>query len=66
MARKERKKVAKPPAAQAKSLRKVATRIVGLDDVLNGGLPAGRTSLVSGGPGSGKSILAHVCHFSGG
>lgn len=38
-------------------LPKVPTGIPGLDAILNGGLPAGRTTLVSGGPGTGKSIL---------
>ena len=38
-------------------LQKVQTAILGLDDVLHGGLPAGRTTLASGGPGSGKSIF---------
>lgn len=42
---------------EARCVRKVPTHIAGLDEVLRGGLPAGRTSLVSGGPGSGKSIL---------
>lgn len=36
---------------------KVATQISGLDEVLEGGLPRGRTTLVSGGPGSGKTVL---------
>jgi circadian clock protein KaiC len=36
---------------------KIPTRIRGLDDVLDGGIPLGRTSLVSGGPGSGKTVL---------
>lgn len=44
-----------PP--QEKALPKTPTCIAGLDDVLHGGLPAGRTTLVSGGPGSGKSIM---------
>ena len=39
------------------TLSKVSTRIQGLDDILHGGLPAGRTTLVSGGPGSGKSLI---------
>jgi len=39
------------------ALPKAATRIEGLDEILKGGLPAGRTTLVSGGPGSGKTIL---------
>jgi circadian clock protein KaiC len=30
----------------------------GLDDVLHGGLPRGRTTVVSGGTGSGKTVLA--------
>lgn len=40
------------------SLSKSSTGIWGLDDVLGGGLPAGRTSLVCGGPGCGKTLLA--------
>lgn len=38
-------------------LPKVATHIAGLDGVLQGGLPAGRTTLISGGPGTGKTVL---------
>jgi len=38
-------------------LAKTPTRIGGLDDILEGGLPEGRTTLVSGGPGSGKSVI---------
>jgi circadian clock protein KaiC len=37
---------------------KVRTGIEGFDDVTGGGLPAGRTTLIEGGPGSGKTILA--------
>ncbi len=36
---------------------KVSTGVSGLDEVLQGGLPRGRTTLVVGGPGSGKTIL---------
>ncbi|MEI8375982.1 MAG: circadian clock protein KaiC [Planctomycetota bacterium] len=36
---------------------KVATKIAGLDEILEGGLPQGRTTVVSGGPGSGKTVL---------
>src|SRR3970040_1529413 len=36
---------------------KVPTRVSGLDEVLEGGLPRGRTTLASGGPGSGKTVL---------
>lgn len=37
---------------------KVSTKIAGLDEILEGGLPQGRTTVVSGGPGSGKTVLA--------
>ena len=38
-------------------LRKVASGIKGLDEITGGGLPAGRATLVVGGPGSGKTLL---------
>jgi circadian clock protein KaiC len=37
---------------------KVETGIAGFDDVTDGGLPRGRTTLLVGGPGSGKTIFA--------
>ena len=40
------------------AISKVPTGIVGLDEMTNGGFPQGRTTLVVGGPGSGKSILS--------
>jgi circadian clock protein KaiC len=36
---------------------KAPTGIIGLDEITRGGLPRGRTTLVVGGPGSGKTIL---------
>jgi circadian clock protein KaiC len=39
-------------------LTKVRTGIAGLDEITHGGLPAGRPTLVYGGPGCGKTILA--------
>lgn len=39
-------------------LVKVATHIPGFDEVAGGGLPSGRTSLVMGGPGTGKTVFA--------
>ena len=50
----------------AKSLRplvaavrdKAQTGVAGLDEITCGGLPSGRTTLLVGGPGSGKTILA--------
>ncbi|MCC5887032.1 MAG: hypothetical protein JJT88_11425 [Gammaproteobacteria bacterium] len=40
------------------SLPKTATGIAGLDGITGGGLPRGRTSLIEGSPGSGKTVLA--------
>lgn len=45
-------------AVASTSLKKVATGVHGLDSVLKGGLPAGRATLLCGGPGTGKSVLA--------
>ncbi|MBI5764714.1 MAG: circadian clock protein KaiC [Planctomycetes bacterium] len=36
---------------------KVPTQITGLDQILEGGLPRKRTTLVCGGPGSGKTVM---------
>jgi circadian clock protein KaiC len=40
------------------SLEKAQTGIKGLDEIIGGGLPKGRTTLVCGGPGCGKTLLA--------
>lgn len=39
-------------------LPKARTGIAGLDEISNGGLPRGRTTIVCGGPGCGKTMLA--------
>ena len=57
MATRGRKEETEVSQTKAEGLRKVGTRIAGLDEVLNGGLPAGQTTLISGGPGTGKSIF---------
>lgn len=46
-------------------LTKCRTGVPGLDDVLNGGLPEGRTTLVTGGPGCGKSVFGLQFIYSG-
>lgn len=46
-------------------LTKCRTGVPGLDDVLNGGLPEGRTTLVTGGPGCGKSVFGMQFIYSG-
>jgi circadian clock protein KaiC len=38
-------------------LTKAASHISGLDEIICGGLPKGRTTLIEGGPGTGKSVL---------
>ena len=48
-----------------RALAKVPTGVAGLDEVLRGGLPAGRMTLLSGGAGSGKSLIALRCLLRG-
>ena len=43
----------------------VKTGIPGLDNLLGGGLPKGKATLVSGGPGTGKTILASQYIYEG-
>ena len=38
-------------------MAKAPTGVTGLDEITGGGLPRGRTTLLLGGPGSGKTIL---------
>jgi circadian clock protein KaiC len=40
------------------TVQKARTGIQGMDEITGGGLPRGRTTLVEGGPGSGKTVLA--------
>src|ERR1700723_1591756 len=42
----------------AGTLRKAPTGIAGFDEITGGGLPRGRTTLLAGAPGSGKTIFA--------
>ena len=44
--------------ANAGQQHKAPTGIVGFDEITGGGLPHGRTTLLVGGPGSGKTIFA--------
>jgi circadian clock protein KaiC len=41
-----------------KTPSKAPTGIAGFDEITGGGLPRGRTTLLAGGPGSGKTVLA--------
>lgn len=46
------------PSAPIPSIQKSRTGIAGFDDITGGGLPAGRPTLVCGGPGCGKTLFA--------
>jgi circadian clock protein KaiC len=46
------------PTSDVAGIRKTATGIDGFDDITGGGLPLGRTSIIMGGPGSGKTVFA--------
>jgi len=46
------------PPSRGGELPKAATGIRGLDEITRGGLPQGRPTLICGGPGSGKTLLA--------
>lgn len=52
------KNKASKPAAPAAHLPKCPTGIQGLDEITGGGLPRGRPTLVCGGAGCGKTLLA--------
>ncbi len=49
------KKSARQPFS--KTLPKASTGIQGLDEITGGGLPRGRPTLISGGPGAGKTLF---------
>ena len=59
--RRAQRRDAAGPRKRRKELPKVQTGIAGLDEVLSGGLPAGRMTLLNGGAGSGKSLLGLQC-----
>jgi circadian clock protein KaiC len=44
-------------AERSAGIPKAATGIRGMDEVLLGGLPRGRTTLLTGGPGTGKTVV---------
>ena len=45
-------------------MERVSTGIIAFDQILGGGLPSGSTILITGCPGSGKTILAHQIMFN--
>jgi KaiC/GvpD/RAD55 family RecA-like ATPase len=53
-----------PALPEVPGVSRIATGVPGLDLVLGGGLPAGRTCLVAGPPGSGKTTLGNQLAFA--
>ena len=51
-------------ASERGLIRSVPSGVSGLDTVLGGGLPEYSFNLIAGGPGSGKTILAHQIMFA--
>lgn len=47
-----------PQELSTRGVRKIRTMIEGFDEITHGGLPIGRTTLVSGTSGTGKTLLA--------
>ena len=45
-------------------IRKLPSGVPGLDDVLGGGVPEFSFTLIAGGPGAGKTTLAHQLMFA--
>lgn len=45
-------------SAEANAIQKTPTGIDGLDEITSGGLPTGRTTLICGSAGSGKTVMA--------
>ncbi len=55
--RDQKKDISNKVISGVPSLEKASTHIEGLDEILGGGLPRGRTTVVGGSPGSGKTLL---------
>ncbi len=49
---------ARQASSDSRALEKALTGVRGLDEITNGGLPKGRPTLVAGGAGSGKTLMA--------
>src|SRR6202043_3842833 len=46
------------------TIRKLPTGVLGLDEILGGGLPEYSFNIISGAPGCGKTTLAHQIMFA--
>ncbi|MBD2041155.1 circadian clock protein KaiC [Microcoleus sp. FACHB-672] len=57
--------IGQPNQLPARGVQKIRTMIEGFDDISHGGLPVGRTTLVSGTSGTGKTMLAVQFLYNG-
>ena len=57
-------KPAKAARRRAVAIRKIASGVPGLDDILGGGLPEFSFNIIAGAPGFGKTTLAHQIAFA--
>ena len=55
----------RPRVAKEHAIEKRPTGIAGFDSITGGGLPVGRTTLVLGAPGAGKTVFALECLVNG-
>src|SRR5713226_9831536 len=60
--RKQPKKVASQPAKV--TIQKMPTGVRGLDEIMGGGIPEFSFNIIAGGPGCGKTTLAHQIVFA--
>src|SRR5438067_13862959 len=54
----------KGPEPQRVEIRQLPTGVPGLDEILGGGLPEYSFNIIAGGPGCGKTTLAHQIVFA--
>src|SRR6188508_2980421 len=64
MLRMKRQKKKSAPVLRKVTLRKLPTGVRGLDEILGGGLPEFSFNILAGGPGCGKTTLAHQFVFA--
>jgi len=62
---KENNESFRPNGKGFKGVKKISTRIEGFDDISHGGMPLGRTTLVSGTSGTGKTLFAVQFIYNG-
>ncbi|HKJ76795.1 MAG TPA: ATPase domain-containing protein, partial [Gammaproteobacteria bacterium] len=62
---KKKRRAPRKKTTTGKGVRKVPTGIPGLDEALDGGLPAGRVTLIAGPSGAGKTVFLNEFVYRG-